>query len=109
MNRVSLKSINHASSVPATRRITGRRVKTAAVSLLLASGSLIGIAATAAPASATTVPNRMYCEPDTGWCYQVNPPYVPGVIHYCQWDYQLHNLYSGMWYTGCDQWGPDIY
>lgn len=53
----------------------------------------------------------MLCEPDTGWCYQTNPPYNPAVPHACRWDYQLHNLHSGMWYTGCTPgyWGTDIH
>jgi hypothetical protein len=64
-----------------------------------------------APAEATQVNNNMLCEPDTGWCYQTNPPYNPAVPHACRWDYQLHNLHSGMWYTGCTPgyWGTDIH
>ena len=76
--------------------------------LLLTSGSIIGILATSAPAHAVVVPNMMLCEPDTGWCYQTNPPVNHSVPHECQWDYKLHNLHSGMWYTGCDYWGSTI-
>lgn len=68
-----------------------------------------GVLAAATPASAAIVPNFMRCEPDTGWCYQTNPPVNHNVPHYCQWDYRLRNLRSGMWYTGCDIWGPDIH
>lgn len=86
------------------------QLRVAAASLLLIGGVAIGVVGAASPASAgTVVPNFMRCEPDTGWCYQTNPPYVSGIPHYCQWDYTLHNLHSGMWYTGCDLWGPDIH
>ena len=74
---------------------------------------MAGIAVTSTPASAITVTgtvdNNMYCNPGTGWCYQVNPPYNPNVPHYCQWDYKMGDLHSGMWYTGCQIWGPNIY
>lgn len=79
---------------------------------ILAAGlalTISGIVLTSAPAEAGQVDNMMLCEPDTGWCYQTNPPYNPSFPHECQWDYKLHNLYSGMWYTGCDVWGPTIH
>lgn len=77
----------------------------------LSAGLLLSLsgAAIAAPANAGTVPNFMKCDPDTGWCYQTNPPVNHSVPHWCQWDYTLNNLWSGMYYTGCDQWGPDIH
>ena len=86
-----------------------RRLKNAVASLLLVGGSVVVPAVAAAPAEATMVYNNMYCEPDTGWCYQTNPPYVSGIPHYCRWNYRLSNLHSGMWYTGCDIWGPEIH
>jgi hypothetical protein len=89
-----------------TRR---RRLKVAAASLLLVGVPLVGAFAASAPASASIVPNYMRCEPDTGWCYQVNPPVNNSVPHYCRWDYTLHNLHSGMWYTGCDVWQSSIH
>lgn len=76
----------------------------AAVLALLGGTAIVA----AAPAQATTY-NLMRCEPDTGWCYQTNPPYDGRYPHYCQWDHRLSGLHSGMWYTGCDVWGPDIW
>lgn len=87
-----------------------RKASAVAVGLALVAGG--GTAATVAasvPAHAAIVPNMMLCEPDTGWCYQTNPPVNHSVPHECQWDYKLHNLHSGMWYTGCDIWGPSIH
>jgi hypothetical protein len=78
------------------------------VGALLVTGSLVGAASMAAPASATQVDNMMLCEPATGWCFQTNPPYNSSFPHYCQWDTKLTNLNSGMWYTGCNVWGPEI-
>lgn len=77
----------------------------AASAVLALTGSTL---VAAAPAEASTL-NLMRCEPDTGWCYQSNPPYKSGYPHYCQWDHTLYDLHSGMWYTGCDIWGSDIY
>ena len=34
-----------------------------------------GVVATSAPAQAAQVNNMYLCEPDTGWCFQTNPPY----------------------------------
>ena len=85
------------------------RLKVAGAALLLAGGSAVGVVAAAPAANASTVFNMMLCEPDTGWCFQTNPPYVSGIAHYCQWDYKLSGLHSGMWYTGCDYWGPAIH
>ncbi len=82
---------------------------TVVLAILLALGPTAGIIASSTPAVAAVVPNRMLCEPDTGWCYQTNPPTNNSAPHYCQWDYRLSGLYSGMWYTGCDAWGPAIY
>lgn len=83
-----------------------RKLGMLCASLVLVLGSML---MALAPASAAIVPNNMLCEPDTGWCYQVNPPYNPSVPHYCQWDYRLHGLRSGMWYTGCNLWGSAIH
>jgi hypothetical protein len=78
---------------------------------LLAGGSVAGPVFAAAPANAitTTVDNNMYCDPGTGWCYQTNPPYNPNFPHKCYWDYNVTNLHSGMYYTGCQYWGSTIY
>jgi hypothetical protein len=83
------------------------RVVTAALSLLVAVGfSMIA----SAPADAATVPNRFYCNPNGGWCYQVNGAYHPEVGIQCQWkrsgmEGKPHQLY----YTNCPQpWGPDV-
>ena len=92
----------------------GKRARFALLvsSALLAGGSIAGLAITSGPADAITitgtVDNNMLCDPGTGWCYQTNPPYNPTVPHYCQWVYHLTNLHSGMWYTGCQYWGPAI-
>jgi hypothetical protein len=89
----------------------GKRVRVGMLisSALLVGGPVAGLAVAPAPANAVTVDNNMLCNPGTGWCYQTNPPYNPHVPHYCQWDYKLGNLRSGMWYTGCQTWGPAIY
>lgn len=89
----------------------GFRTRAGAIAVglvLAASGATAAAVATSAPAHAVVVPNYMLCEPDTGWCYQTNPPVNHSVPHECQWDYNLHNLHSGMWYTGCNMWGPQI-
>jgi len=87
-----------------------RRLTVAAASLALAVSCVVGAqVATSAPASASLVYNMMKCDVDTGWCYQTNPPYRSAYKHECQWDHTLHNLHSGMWFTGCDVWWPDIY
>jgi hypothetical protein len=90
-----------------------RRVVALGAGLVLAtSGGVATAVLTAAPpAQASQVNNMMLCEPDTGWCYQTNPPYNPNFPHSCQWDYRLHNLHSGMYYTGCTAgyWGPAIH
>ena len=85
------------------------KMKAAALSVGLALGISGTIVAAAPQANAGVVPNFMKCDPATGWCYQTNPPVNNSVPHWCQWDYTLHNLWSGMWYTGCDSWGPDIH
>jgi len=82
-----------------------RALVAAAATLALTGGTAL---VAAAPAMADT-PNMMLCDPATGWCYQTNGPVNPSQPHYCQWDYRLHNLYSGMWYTGCDIWGVAIH
>jgi hypothetical protein len=89
--------------------ITRKRLTMGVAALVLAGGSII--AANSVPAHASQVNNNMLCEPDTAWCYQTNPPYNPNFPHACQWDYELHNLHSGMYYTGCakDFWGPTIH
>lgn len=81
------------------------RVAVAAASLLVADDASVS---SATPVSAFGT-NFMKYQPSSGWCYQVNPPVDPNGAYYCQWDYTLHDLYSGMWYTGCGTWGPDIY
>jgi hypothetical protein len=86
---------------------TGSRLRLGVAALFLASASVL-TATTSAPAHAATVDNMMLCDPGTGWCYQTNPPYVPGIPHYCQWDENVQNLHSGMYYTGCNYWGPEI-
>jgi hypothetical protein len=87
-----------------------RKAGSIAVGLVLtASGAAMATVATSVPARAGQVDNMMLCEPDTGWCYQTNPPYNPNFPHECFWDYKLHNLHSGMWYTGCNVWGPSIH
>lgn len=83
-----------------------RRLAAVVAGLVLATG-LVGVAA--APAGAATVPNRFYCNPNGGWCYQINGAYVPGIIIQCHWkrsgmNGKPHQLY----YTSCPWWGPDV-
>lgn len=103
---------NQAGNTMSSATSKRHRLRVAATTLLIAGLSVAGVVASTGPASAATgpgsVPNFMRCDPATGWCYQTNPPYNPAFIHYCQWDYTLHNLHSGMWYSGCNQWGSDI-
>jgi hypothetical protein len=107
VNKSSVK-VNEGNSSTYNRKPTARkRLKMTAAALFLVGGSIIVASATSAHAA--VVPNMMLCEPDTGWCYQTNPPVNHSVPHECQWDYRLHNLHSGMWYTGCDIWGPSIH
>lgn len=88
-------------------RNTLKRSATAvALSFLLGGGMA---AATAGPASAATVPNRFYCNPNGGWCYQVNGAFVPGIIIQCHWKRsgmsgKPHQLY----YTSCQSWASDV-
>jgi len=83
-----------------------------ALAALATTGVVAATVASSAPAQASQVNNMMLCEPDTGWCYQTNPPYNPAFPHACQWDYNLNgnNMRSGMYYTGCTPnfWGPYI-
>lgn len=98
-----------APNASASRQVV-KQLKVAVVSLFMAAGPMVVMVAASSPANADGgMPNLMRCEPDTGWCYQTNPLYSPDVPHVCQWDYTLHNLYSGMWYTGCDIWWEDIH
>jgi len=105
MNRSNFKP-DTKSPVRAPRFITRKRLPLGIAALFLASGSIF--AGSSASANAATVFNMMLCDPGTGWCYQTNPPYVPGIAHWCQWDSNVQNLHSGMWYTGCQYWGPKI-
>lgn len=61
-------------------------------------------------ASAQVVANMYECDPDTGWCYQTNPPYNPNFARACRWNENVHNTW-GMWYTGCTPgwWRPYVY
>lgn len=92
-----------------SRRI--KRTMLAAAGVVLATGMAFTGATPANAGGGSTVFNRMLCEPDTGWCFQTNPPYVAGIDHQCFWDYKLNgnNLRSGMYYTGCERWGADIH
>lgn len=91
-----------------------KRLTVAAASLALVVSGVVGAEmVTASPSFAAQVNNNMLCEPDTGWCFQTNPPYNPAFPHACTWDYKLNgnNLRSGMYYTGCAAgfWGPAIH
>jgi hypothetical protein len=56
------------------------------------------------------VPNFYECNPQSGWCYQTNPPYNPNFPRSCQWNDYAHNT-SGMSYTGCTPgyWRPYVH
>ena len=56
----------------------------ATVTSVLIAGSLALTSASAA--GAATVPNRFYCDPADGWCYQVNGVYQFGLPVQCHWN-----------------------
>jgi hypothetical protein len=87
-----------------------KRLMTGAAALLLASGTLVATTSLPANAGGSVVPNFYECDPDTGWCYQTNPPYNPNFPQSCRWNENVHNSW-GMWYTGCDAgyWRPYVY
>ena len=79
---------------------------TVAASLLLAGGATVGVSAPMA--SAATVPNRFYCPPNGGWCYQINGAYNPSVGIQCHWKRSgMNGKPHQMYYTSCPWWGPD--
>lgn len=62
-----------------------------------------------APASAATVPNRYYCNPTGGWCYQVNGAHVAGLPDVCHWKRSgMSGKPHQMYYTNCDWWEQDV-
>ena len=77
----------------------------ATVTSVLIAGSLA--LTSASTAGAATVPNRFYCDPADGWCYQVNGPYDPNVGHMCHWKNSgMEGKPHEKWYTTCTVWGP---
>jgi hypothetical protein len=90
---------------------TNRRLATVATSLLVAGGAM-GIAS--APANATLVPNRYYCNtnsgtPNGGWCYQVNGAHDPSVFNECHWKYSdMSGKPHQLWYQDCDRWAQNV-
>lgn len=76
-----------------------------AASVVIATGSVLTIAA---PAQAATVPNRYFCDPGDGWCYQVNGTYNPSVGKQCHWKRSgMAGTPHQMYYTSCPSWGQD--
>ena len=79
----------------------------------LGAGLVLAFLATitlAGPASATTVPNRFYCKPNGGWCYQVNGAFVPGIFTQCHWNRgNTSGKPNTMYYTNCNSWGQDVW
>ena len=80
----------------------------ALATLFIAGGTLVATAPVQAVSG--TVYNNYECDPDTGWCYQVNPPYNPNFPKSCRWNENVHNTW-GMWYTGCTagHWRPYVH
>jgi hypothetical protein len=88
------------------RRVLKRIAAVAALSLLVGGGAAATVSSSA---GAAVVPNRFYCNPNGGWCYQVNGGFVPGIIIQCHWKRsgmsgKPHQLY----YTNCQSWGADV-
>ncbi|MFG2039119.1 hypothetical protein [Dactylosporangium sp. NPDC048998] len=83
-------------------------LKRIAVTIALVAGAAtVGLAE---PAPAVVVLNNYECNPVSGWCYQVNPPYSSSVPRSCRWNDYATNT-SGMWYTGCTDgyWRPYVH
>ena len=94
------------ASKPSKKLNMKKRLAIGLTSFFIIGASIFSIAA---PSSAT-VPNRFYCNPDGGWCYQVNGPYYPGVGEICHWYRNATNTSGTKYYTTCPQpWGPDRY
>jgi len=82
------------------------RVKAVLVGFVLVFGSLVAVAA---PAAAAIVPNRFYCNPNGGWCYQVNGSFVVGLPIECHWKRSgMNGKPRQIYYTSCQRWGQDI-
>jgi len=78
------------------------------LSVILA-GLVLVLGLTAPSASAATVNNMYECHPSSGWCYQTNPPYNPNFRRDCRWNYRIPYFTGGMWYTGCQNWRPEVH
>jgi len=88
------------------RRSLRKGAAAAALSLLISGGAA---AAVSSPASAATVPNRFYCNPNGGWCYQVNGGFVPGIVIECHWKRSgMSGKPRQIYYTSCQRWGSDV-
>ncbi len=89
----------------ATKGIKGK-LAMAAASIVVAGSAALAVVA---PASAATVPNRYYCNPNGGWCYQINGAYHPEVGRECHWKRSgMSGKPQQIYYTSCNTWGPDV-
>lgn len=84
-----------------------RKLGVVAAGLTLA---ISGLVTASVPSEAATVQNMFECDPDTGWCYQSNPPYRSEFKRACRWNENVHNTW-GMYYTDCTPgfWRPYVY
>lgn len=84
----------------------GVKFRSVVAGLVLA---FVGAVTFSAPASAATVPNRFYCNPNGGWCYQVNGGFVPGLPIVCHWKRSgMSGKPHQMYYTNCPSWQSDV-
>ncbi len=81
---------------------SGRRFAMAAAAVALAASSMVAVAGAA---NAGTVYNRLYCDINTGLCYQVNGTHNPTVKNQCFWQYGGTSGYPN-YFTVNDCAGP---
>ena len=81
---------------------SGRRLAMAAASVTLVAGAVL---AGAGAVNAETVYNRLYCDINTGKCYQVNGAHNPSIKNQCFWQYGGTAGYNNQ-YTVNDCAGP---
>lgn len=75
--------------------------------MIASTGGVLAAAPTVAEAA--SVPNRYYCNPNGGWCYQINGAYDPSVRRECHWKRSgMSGKPQQIYYTSCNSWGPDV-
>jgi hypothetical protein len=61
-------------------------------------------------ANASTVFNRLYCDINTGKCYQVNGAHNSSVANQCFWQYGGTAGYNNQYtVNNCNSWGTPIW